>query len=122
MEWYLIVIIGLLVITICEGLLLVKRSNEINKMIEFVKSEKYTNSISDTFISAYKNRVELIEQNFKEEILKVKTENDFLKEELTKIKKLSYEKERELLDQLKTVFESIKELKEEFRRYESTVK
>lgn len=115
MEWHFFVIIGMSLVVIFEGLLLVKRSNEIKKMNEFVKSGKQVEGISNTFVNAYKSRVDLIEQHFKEEISKVKAENNLLREEIAKVEKSFCERENELSERLRTIFESIKELTEAFK-------
>lgn len=115
MAWFFFVIVGLVILVVLEALLLVKKSNEIKKIVEFIKTGREIKTVPSAFVEAYKSRLEFIEQQFRKEMAELKSENELLREKIEKIEKLYSTRERELLDQLHPIFESIRELTEAFK-------
>ncbi|WAM35737.1 methyl-accepting chemotaxis protein [Caldicellulosiruptor acetigenus] len=116
MEWYIyMVFVIMLMVIIAEKLLLMKKSNEIKKIIEFVSSGELRAGIPKKFVDAYKSKLDLIEKQFRDEIFKLKSENQYLKEETEKSRRALDSQKSELAEQLRTIFESVKELTEAFK-------
>lgn len=116
MELYTyIVFIIMIVIIIGEKLLLMKKSNEIKKIIEFVSSGESGKGISKEFVDVYKSRLDLIENQFKDKISELESENQYLKEEIEKNRTMWDSQKSELTEKLSSIFDSVKELTEAFK-------
>jgi len=114
MNWYIFVIIVLLLIAIIEWMLIAKKSIYIKKISEFIKTGQ-PSGVANDIVNAYKSRIDLIEQRFSEEISKLKNENVNLKNELDKKNEIFCNEKRELSEQLSNIFKSIGELTEAFK-------
>ncbi|ADQ46893.1 methyl-accepting chemotaxis sensory transducer [Caldicellulosiruptor kronotskyensis 2002] len=116
MELYTYLLFAImLMIIIAEKLLLVKKSNEIKKIIEFVSSGKVKKGIPKEFVNVYKSKLDLIEKQFKNEISKLKSENQYLQKEIEESRRMLDSHNSEFKEQLHTIFDSVKELAEAFK-------
>ncbi|WPX09355.1 methyl-accepting chemotaxis protein [Anaerocellum danielii] len=115
MNWYIYIIFILMLLIISEILLLIKKSIEIKKIMKFLISGELTKGIPQKIVDAYRSRLDLIEKHLKDEISKLKSENQYLKGEIVKSKRTSEIQINELTEQLRTIFDSVKELTEAFK-------
>ncbi|ADQ04031.1 methyl-accepting chemotaxis sensory transducer [Caldicellulosiruptor owensensis OL] len=114
MAWYIYAFfILMLIVIVAEGFLIVKKSKEIQNIIYFMATRVDESKVSKEFINLYKNRIQMIEKPLKDEIYKLRAENESLKDEIEKSNFKSYR--NEIYQRFKTLFMSLGEVMEAFK-------
>jgi len=114
MAWYIYAFsVLMLIVIVAEGFLIVKKSKEIQNIIYFMATRVDESKVPKEFINLYKNRIQMIEKPLKDEIYKLRSENESLKDEIEKSNFESYR--NEIYQRFKTLFMSLGEVTEAFK-------